>query len=112
MLHCTLDWTVPRVPVALSRDTFCPREAVCAVAYSQFSPEPPATSSSHCWRLGVVAASEAIAQKEVTGMPAVSFRQARSLAGALCKSGSVHACEPEKFVLQAELAPGSPSVKL
>src|SRR5439155_16083177 len=41
MLHCKLPWTAPRAPVALLSDTFSPREAVCAVPYSQLSPEPP-----------------------------------------------------------------------
>src|SRR5438128_12294053 len=104
-----LIWTAPRVPVVLLRGTCSPREAVCAVPYSQLSPVPPRESSLHCWRMGAV---ESIAQKDVTGTLVVSFRQARSLAGAACNSCSEHACEPGKFVLQAELAPGSPSIAL
>jgi hypothetical protein len=74
MLHCTPVWSGPRTPVALVRATRSPREAVCAVAYSQLSPEPPIASSLHCWRAGCV---ESIAQKDVTIMLAVSMRPTR-----------------------------------
>ena len=93
----------------LLRATFCPRDAVCAVAYSQLSPEPPTASSLHCWRAG---ADESIAQKDVTALLAVSRRPASALAGALCSSVRVQTCEPGKFVLQVALAPGRPSVAL
>ena len=110
MLHCTPVWSDPSAPEALSRVTLSPREAVCAVPYSQLSPEPPIASSLHCCSGGC---DESIAQNDVTGMLAVSMRPARShAAAAACKSGYVHACVPGKFMLQAELAPGSPSVKL
>src|SRR5437867_1304931 len=109
MLHWMPIVTGPRAPVPLLSVTCSPREAVCAVPYSQLSPEPPRESSLHCWRMGAV---ESIAQKDVTVLLAVSFRQARSVAGAACNSAYVHACVPAKFVLQAELAPGSPSIML
>src|SRR6266446_2398742 len=109
MLHCTPIWTVPRAPLVLLRGTCSPREAVCAVPYSQLSPEPPTASSLHCWRIGAV---ESIAQKDVTGVLLMSFRPTSSLAGAACSCWRVHACEHAKFVLHAALAPGSPSCAL
>src|SRR6266446_3764212 len=109
MLHCTPIWTVPRAPLVLLRGTCSPREAVCAVPYSQFSPEPPTASSLHCWRIGAV---ESIAQNDVTVVVLMSFRPASSLVGAACSCWRVHACEHAKFALHAALAPGSPSCAL
>src|SRR5213080_2832587 len=109
MLHWMPIVTGPRAPVPLLSVTCSPREAVCAVPYSQLSPEPPTASSLHCWRGGC---AELIAQKDVTVLPAVSFSWQRSPVGALCNSAYVHACVPGKCVLQAELAPGSPSCAL
>src|SRR5439155_25366216 len=53
-LQPTLIWSGPRLPLALSRATFSPREGVCAVPYSQFRLEPIKASSMHCWRRGAV----------------------------------------------------------
>src|SRR5262249_10125947 len=97
-------WGVPRVPVA-SRATVVARDAVCAVPYSQRSPEPPTASSTHCARSG---AEGSIPQKEVTVMFAVSFRPMSSAFGALCNSANVHACVHTKNEAQARSAEGSP----
>ena len=92
----------------MSSATFCPREPVCAVAYSQLRWE--LTSSLHCCSGGC---PESMAQNDVTVFCPTSFRPARSPAAcALCSSAYVHAWVPEKLVLQAALAPGSPSVRL
>src|SRR5438876_8443759 len=109
MLHWMPIVTGPRAPVPLLSVTCSPREAVCAVPYSQLSPEPPIASSLHCWRMGAV---ESIAQKDVTVLLLMSFRPTSSLAGAACSCWIVHACEHAKFVLQAALAPASPNCAL
>src|SRR5262249_10649781 len=110
MLHWRLDWSGPRAPVPLLSATFCPRDIVCAVAYSQFCPEPPRASSAHCWRDG---GPPVIAQNEVTVFDPVSCRPTRShAAAAACSSVYVHAWVPAKLVLQAALAPGRPSIRL
>src|SRR5262245_27662414 len=73
-LHCTLACNDPSVP-APSSVTFWPRDAVCAVPYSQSSPEPPPASSLHCFSGGC---DESIAQKDVTALFSTSFSPARS----------------------------------
>src|SRR5690348_13505901 len=109
MLHCTPVASVPSIPVAFVSGIRSPREAVCAVAYSQLSPDPPTASSLHCWS---GAALGSIAQNDATVLPPVSISPVSWLAGAARSSASVHACAPEKLVLQASFAPGSPSVAL
>src|SRR5437879_1603934 len=109
MLHWMLPTTGPSAPVPLFSVTCSPRDAVCAVPYSQLSPEPPTASSLHCWRIGAV---ESIAQKDVTVLLLMSFRPTSSLAGAACSCWIVQACEHRKLVLHAALAPGSPSCAL
>src|SRR5437667_6779941 len=109
MLHWMPIVTGPRAPVPLLSVTCSPREAVCAVPYSQLRPDPPTASSLHCWRIGAV---ESIAQNDVTVVVLMSFRPASSLVGAACSCWRVHACEHAKFALHAALAPGSPSCAL
>src|SRR5262245_6139715 len=91
--------------------TFSPRDGVCAVPYSQLSPEPvPGASSLHCCSGGC---ELSIAQKDVTGVLAVSLRPLRSPAAAALLSWEyVHAWVPGTFVLQAASAPGRPSIML
>src|SRR5262245_8893712 len=74
--------------------TVSPRDDVCAVPYSQLSPEPvPGASSLHCCRAGC---ELSIAQKAVTVPLVVSLRPTRSpAAAALCSSAYVHTCSAE-----------------
>src|SRR4030095_2695950 len=96
-LHCKLLWRIPRTPVPLLSATFWPREGVCAVPYSQLSPEPPTASSLHCWRAGCV---PSIAQKDVTIAAVVSVRPTRSPAPSACSSsGEVQAWVPGELLL-------------
>src|SRR5262249_2556038 len=95
-------WSGPRVPSALSA-TSSPRDGVCAVPYSQLSPEPPIVSSMHCWSGGAV---ESIAQKAATVMAVVSWRPLSGpfVCARACNSWYVHACVHMKAAVQAASA--------